>query len=178
MNEVPSPNGHDRIEVTRSMISQGQVLRLRLEHLDDTTVVVDVRIGDDDQPVGRLQGQVRIADMIPASRALASLIGGAAAVLGQANVSTAKRVAIERVRQKYPHAYDPWSAEDDEVLLNLYRDGVGNVKIARRFGRKPSAIKSRLEKVLPPEADGDEIESDATDPVPDWVLDDSPSRDH
>ncbi len=154
-----SPNGRDQIEVTRSMISQGQVFRLRLQRVDDTAVTVDLQIGEVNQPSGRLQGQLGIADMVPAARALTSLLGGAAAILGRAagSTSTSERIErIERIRQKYPNAYTPWTAENDGKLLELHHAKVSVVDMARHFGRKPTAITSRLDKVLPPEADPNE----------------------
>ncbi|MGC4983240.1 hypothetical protein ACLQ18_21830 [Streptomyces sp. DT193] len=42
----------------------------------------------------------------------------------------------------------PWSAEDDERLLALYRQGERNLdSLGKRFGRKPRAIGSRLSKL-------------------------------
>ncbi|WP_326785264.1 hypothetical protein [Streptomyces sp. NBC_00151] len=49
---------------------------------------------------------------------------------------------------RYPDMGTPWSAEDDERLLALYRQGERNLdSLGKRFGRKPSAIGSRLPKL-------------------------------
>ena len=59
----------------------------------------------------------------------------------------AKQRRHNKLRQRYPNAYEPWSSEDDRELLRLHEDGWGNVDLAQRFGRQPSAIKSRLRKL-------------------------------
>ena len=52
-----------------------------------------------------------------------------------------------KLRERYPNAYEPWSARGDRELLRLHEDGWDNAELARRFGRQPSAIKSRLRKL-------------------------------
>lgn len=61
--------------------------------------------------------------------------------------SVAKRHRYEKLRERYPNAYESWSARDDRELLRLHEDGWGIPELARRFGRQPSAIKSRLRKL-------------------------------
>jgi hypothetical protein len=163
MDELATPaNGQDRIDVTRSMISQGQAFRLRLRQVDDTTVSIDLRIGEDASPVGSVQGQLRVADMVPASRALTYLLSGSAQVLGRPESSTAGSAKIQRLRQKYPNAYKTWTEEEDKKLMELYRSKVGVPELAKTFGRKTSAITARLERVLPPEALSDDPEDGPT----------------
>jgi len=60
------------------------------------------------------------------------------------------KACIDELRQKYSNAYMPWTGDDDRKLVELYHANVGTAELARRFGRKPSAIRSRLEKLLPP----------------------------
>jgi hypothetical protein len=62
-----SSSNRERIEITRSMISQGQTFRVHLEHVDDGTVAVDLKIGDDDRIVGHLHGKLLVTDIVPAS---------------------------------------------------------------------------------------------------------------
>ena len=66
--------------------------------------------------------------------------------VGRRNTSTKQRGHNE-IRNRYPNAYEPWSPEDDRELLRLRGDGWDNVKLAQRFGRRPSAIDSRLRKL-------------------------------
>ena len=61
--------------------------------------------------------------------------------------AAAKQRKYNKIRNRYPNAYEPWSPEDDRELLRLRVDGWDNVKLAQRFGRQPSAIKSRLQKL-------------------------------
>ncbi|MFJ3756592.1 hypothetical protein [Streptomyces sp. NPDC090080] len=59
-----------------------------------------------------------------------------------------RRDAPETIRKQYPSAYLPWSPDDDERLLALYRGGNHDLNdLGQTFGRQPSAIRSRLAKL-------------------------------
>ncbi|MGW5864656.1 hypothetical protein ACWFRJ_21060 [Streptomyces sp. NPDC055239] len=59
-----------------------------------------------------------------------------------------KRESPEELRTRYPRMGQPWSAEDDTRLLALYRQGEPDLDtLGKHFGRKPSAIRSRLAKL-------------------------------
>lgn len=55
---------------------------------------------------------------------------------------------LAQMRQKYPNAYRPWSAADDEKLIALFGTGqsVKMSELTKRLGRHPGAIKIRLQK--------------------------------
>ncbi len=52
------------------------------------------------------------------------------------------------VRQKYPKAYEKWTKEDDELLVNLFHQGESIAELANHFQRKKGAIRSRLKKLV------------------------------
>ena len=52
-----------------------------------------------------------------------------------------------KIREKYPSAYQRWSKEDDEQLLKLFSQKLSVAEIAKRFGRKSGAVRSRLMKM-------------------------------
>ena len=54
---------------------------------------------------------------------------------------------LKELRKRYPNAYEPWSAEDDNELRRLHGDGWTVSDLVRRFGRQPGAIRSRLGKL-------------------------------
>ncbi|MFF8972050.1 hypothetical protein [Streptomyces sp. NPDC014995] len=55
---------------------------------------------------------------------------------------------MEELRSRYPRMGHPWSPEDDAHLLGLYQQGERDFDtLAKQFGRKPSAIRSRLAKL-------------------------------
>lgn len=56
-----------------------------------------------------------------------------------------KNYRVEKVRRRYPRAYEPWSAEEDERLWAARGQSVP--EIARAFQRQPGAIRSRLKKL-------------------------------
>jgi hypothetical protein len=150
-----SAPGHDRVQVTRSVTMNGQEFQLRLEHVNDTAVAVDLLVGRTDQPAGHLHGELQVSDMLAASQVLASLFGGVAVVQGHSGVPVRARIA--QARRTHPNAYAPWTTTDDAKLIERYREGASIAELASEFGRKPSAIGSRLERVLPPDLrrDGD-----------------------
>jgi hypothetical protein len=145
-------HGGEFIEITRSTIAEGQPFRLHLRQAESETVTIDLVVGGPDQPVGQLHGQLRLSDVGPASRMLASLLGGVAATFGEPPTVTPAQERIDRLREKHPNAYLPWTAEDDRRLRDLHQREVSIAELASTFGRQPSAIKSRLAKVLLPEA--------------------------
>ena len=55
---------------------------------------------------------------------------------------------LARIRKRFPRAYERWSREEDDELRRLHKAGTGEEDLARHFGRQPSAIESRLAKLL------------------------------
>lgn len=53
----------------------------------------------------------------------------------------------EESRASHPNAYRPWSTEDDAWLKDLFIQGQAAGALARHFGRKAGAIRSRLIKL-------------------------------
>lgn len=55
---------------------------------------------------------------------------------------------LAKMREQYPNAYRPWSADDDEKLVKLFtkNNTVDIKKLTTEFGRHPGSIKSRLIK--------------------------------
>lgn len=51
---------------------------------------------------------------------------------------------FERLREKYPNVGRPWSKSDDALLEEMFTAQRKDADIAKHFGRKPSAIRSRL----------------------------------
>ncbi|MEU1672277.1 hypothetical protein ABZ752_09615 [Streptomyces roseifaciens] len=55
--------------------------------------------------------------------------------------------AVEEIRKQYANAYQRWSPEDEELLLERHAAGDSIEALAERFARQPSAIRSRLDKL-------------------------------
>ncbi len=66
-------------------------------------------------------------------------------------VSTDKKsgsgTGFEKIREKYPNAYRPWDKTQDEKLRELFTKNLSVSDLARTFGRKSGAIRSRLVKL-------------------------------
>ncbi|MBO5107661.1 MAG: hypothetical protein J6B97_04400 [Bacteroidales bacterium] len=55
--------------------------------------------------------------------------------------------SVYAARQEHPNAYDPWTEEADEQLKKMWSEGVSVHEIADHFGRKSSAIITRMKKL-------------------------------
>ncbi|MFD5064739.1 hypothetical protein [Streptomyces sp. NPDC058394] len=55
--------------------------------------------------------------------------------------------SVDEVRKQHGNAYQRWSKEDEQLLLELHAAGHGVDALAQRFERQPSAIRSRLAKL-------------------------------
>ena len=54
---------------------------------------------------------------------------------------------IEEVRKEHPNAYQPWTKEDEELLVALFNDGKTVIELSKSFQRNEGGIKARLEKL-------------------------------
>lgn len=61
--------------------------------------------------------------------------------------SAAGGSTFEKIREKHPNAYQPWSKTQDEDLRQTFNSGISVADLAKKFGRKRGAITSRLEKL-------------------------------
>ena len=55
---------------------------------------------------------------------------------------------LGRIRRRFPKAYERWTREEDDELRRLHEAGCDESDLADRFGRQPSAIRSRILKLL------------------------------
>jgi len=58
-----------------------------------------------------------------------------------------KAYSVEKIRNKYPKAYEKWTDEEDSELAKGYRDGLSATQLAERHQRQKSAIRARLGKL-------------------------------
>lgn len=58
-----------------------------------------------------------------------------------------KKTFFQKIRDKYPNAYQPWTKEDDIKLEILYCERRTIKELCVIFGRNSGAIKSRIEKL-------------------------------
>ncbi|MEA2074654.1 MAG: RecQ family ATP-dependent DNA helicase [Euryarchaeota archaeon] len=63
-------------------------------------------------------------------------------------VVSKKAEPFTEIRQKYPNAYERWTKEDDELLVNMFHQGESIAELANHFQRKKGAIRSRLKKLV------------------------------
>tara|TARA_A100001011_G_C14280089_1_gene831196 strand:+ start:170 stop:2164 length:1995 start_codon:yes stop_codon:yes gene_type:complete len=55
---------------------------------------------------------------------------------------------IKKIKSEYPNAYNKWEIWEDKKLIELYKKSIEIGDIAKIFGRQPSAIIGRIEKIL------------------------------
>ena len=65
----------------------------------------------------------------------------------EADVGQSKSYSVDKIRQEYPKAYQPWTIEADEELRQMYGTASSITQIAVHFGRRPGAITSRLNRL-------------------------------
>lgn len=53
---------------------------------------------------------------------------------------------LEKMREKHPNAYRPWSAQDDAELQQLFQQGTDLKTLSKKFGRHERSILLRLQK--------------------------------
>lgn len=54
---------------------------------------------------------------------------------------------LEKIKEKYPNAYEPWTSEADEEIKRLHLQGKSNSELSKIFQRQSSAIRSHLKKL-------------------------------
>jgi len=59
----------------------------------------------------------------------------------------ADKTPFEKIRDKYPNAYQPWEEAQDFKLRDLFKEGLSVGELAKVFGRNQGAIRSRLAKL-------------------------------
>jgi uncharacterized protein YijF (DUF1287 family) len=57
---------------------------------------------------------------------------------------------ILEIRQMYSRAYEPWSNEEDVLLLKICNENLRTSELAEIFQRQPGAIISRIKKLQGP----------------------------
>ena len=68
-------------------------------------------------------------------------------VVNGTSKSPTKSYDLQAIRDKHPRAYDRWTAEEEEVLAQLWHAGVPTREIATRLGRQPGGIGARLARL-------------------------------
>jgi len=61
--------------------------------------------------------------------------------------STTYEARMAEIKEKYPRAYERWTATENASLIAMHYRGVPFDELVARFQRQPSAIRSRLEKL-------------------------------
>lgn len=55
--------------------------------------------------------------------------------------------SVQACQQEFPHAYTPWTDEDDAELARMWYGGATTEELAAHFQRKPGGIRSRIKKL-------------------------------
>ncbi|WP_203915793.1 hypothetical protein [Rugosimonospora africana] len=161
--------GDEHVDVTREVVVDDRTIRVRASYRYGGDVTVDLAIEDGEgERCGILTGTLAATDLLSASKALTSLFGAVASVLGQTNAG--KAVEFEEVRRRYPNAYKPWTTAEEARLIERYRTQPNVAALAREFGRRPGGIAHRLEHLnLRPMPDRQpEPDAGYDDEEPDW----------
>lgn len=56
-------------------------------------------------------------------------------------------LSLDKLRDKYPRAYRPWSPREDNQLAEMLKRGLSLNEMSKQLGRQPGAIRIRIEKL-------------------------------
>ena len=101
--------------------------------------------GDDPAVLASLAQTEALLALAAAIDRLAEVLAGRDA--SQPSEAQSQAYQVADIRREYPNAYLPWTLEADAVLLAAYQSGHGVAALADTFGRQPSAIRSRLNRL-------------------------------
>ena len=65
----------------------------------------------------------------------------------RSNVEGEKIYNVEKIRENYKNAYQPWTEDLDMELTSMYCKGISLQEMAKHFNRNSGAIKSRIKKL-------------------------------
>jgi DNA-binding NarL/FixJ family response regulator len=54
---------------------------------------------------------------------------------------------LDRIRERHPRAYEPWTEEEEDSLKDAVHSGRSFQEIGEQLGRQQSAISSRVHKL-------------------------------
>jgi hypothetical protein len=101
--------------------------------------------GDDPAVLASLAQTEALLAVATAIDRLATALGGRD--ISQPSPAQGRAYQVAEVRREYPNAYLPWTAEADAALLAAYQTSHEVAALADTFGRQPSAIRSRLNRL-------------------------------
>jgi hypothetical protein len=62
-------------------------------------------------------------------------------------VARGEPVSLDRLREKHPRAWRPWSGRDDNQLVEMRKVGLSLNQMSEQLGRQPGAVRIRLDKL-------------------------------
>lgn len=77
----------------------------------------------------------------------ADVQAAAAEALRVMELGESREARITRVRTQHPHAFEPWTPQEDAQLAHEYTAGATIAALGRAFGRPPGSIRMRLQKL-------------------------------
>ena len=90
--------------------------------------------------------EIRIARIIMKSNELTNETNIGLEKIDENNLKTDYHKRLERIKEDYAYAYEPWKQEDDARLKRLNSENKTISEVAQILKRQPSAIRSRLRK--------------------------------
>lgn len=135
-----------RAEIRQELRLGGRLFELELTPSGDDRVRVElIAANADGEIITSLGGVLPAGDLPIAATALSRLMASAAAILGLETPQAKPSPATPR-SAKYPNTGTLWDPADDAALTEAFRAGTDVAALAERFGRRRSAIRSRLVK--------------------------------
>lgn len=68
-------------------------------------------------------------------------------VVNQVQKASSNQTSLEKIKAKHPRAYEPWTEEEEQQLLDLMQAGYTEGEIAKKLERRTGAVFSRIRKI-------------------------------
>jgi hypothetical protein len=146
----------EEMSFERDVLTGSRVYRIMATALPDGRTSVCLRSGLIGSPLNELSGVIAKEDLAMVADVVRPELAAIAAWYG-IPFDDPTQVSSRR-RRLHPNAYAPWTAAQEQKLLELHRKGMPVTKIAKELGRRPGGIEARLEKLFA-EADIDAPET-------------------
>ena len=66
---------------------------------------------------------------------------------GSLIIARGQVVDLDKLRQRHPRAYRPWTPREDNQLAEMFKRGLALNQMSEQLGRQPGAIRIRLDKL-------------------------------
>ncbi|UCC43717.1 MAG: DUF433 domain-containing protein [Candidatus Zixiibacteriota bacterium] len=132
-----------------------QSVHIRDTEIEVTELLLMIGEGHSYEQILAAHPGLNMGDIMAAARFAADIINSCVTAPGIIRVDHSvefrlmgnRMVNVTEIRKEFPKAFAPWTANEDNQLVGLFKKGEKLERIAEIHQRKPGAIRARLEKL-------------------------------